>query len=148
MDDEVPGVFHTSTPVPLTVRLDVWLDVACLCKTRSEAQKACKGGKVEVNGQSAKAHRELRLGDVVEVSRPRGLRQRVIVKGLATQHLPKAEAKTLYEDVTPAPSPEVKAILDLARLAGPRRASGPPVAPDRREQRRLRRAKEGGGGWG
>src|SRR5690348_4526722 len=47
------------------VRLDVWLDVACLCKTRSEAQKACKGGKVEVNGQSAKAQRPLKVGDVV-----------------------------------------------------------------------------------
>ena len=33
------------------VRLDVWLDVACLYRTRSEAQRACVGGKVEVNGQ-------------------------------------------------------------------------------------------------
>ena len=32
------------------VRLDIWLDVACLFKTRSEAQKACKLGKVTVNG--------------------------------------------------------------------------------------------------
>ena len=37
-----------------SVRIDVWLDVSCLFKTRSEAQKACKGGKVSVNGQSAK----------------------------------------------------------------------------------------------
>ena len=29
------------------VRLDVWLDVACVFRTRSEAQKACRGGKVE-----------------------------------------------------------------------------------------------------
>jgi ribosomal 50S subunit-recycling heat shock protein len=36
------------------VRLDVWLDVACVFRTRSEAQKACKAGKVDVNGQSAK----------------------------------------------------------------------------------------------
>ena len=31
------------------VRLDVWLDVACLFRTRSEAQNACRGGKVTVN---------------------------------------------------------------------------------------------------
>ena len=42
------------------VRLDVWLDVACLYRTRSEAQKACLGGKVEVNGQTSKPHRPLR----------------------------------------------------------------------------------------
>ena len=43
-----------------TVRLDVWLDVACLFKTRSAAQKACTSGKIDVNGQGAKPHRLLR----------------------------------------------------------------------------------------
>lgn len=131
-------------------RLDVWLDVACLCKTRSEAQRACKGGKVEVNGQPAKAQRPLRLGDVVEVSRPRGVRQRVIVLGLASHHMAKALARALYEDVTPEPSPQVKAMLEMARLAGPQRTRGPEVAPGKREKRRLRQAKEGGegSGWG
>ena len=41
------------THVPTSVRLDIWLDVACLYRTRSEAQKACQGGKVEVNGPTA-----------------------------------------------------------------------------------------------
>jgi ribosome-associated heat shock protein Hsp15 len=123
-------------------RLDVWLDVACLCRTRSEAQKACKAGKVDVNGQSAKAQRPLKVGDVVEISRPRGVRQRVIVRQLETQHVAKAMARTFYEDTTPEPSPQEKAMLELVRLAGPRRATGPQAAPDRREKRRLRRAKE------
>jgi len=138
------------TDQPGPTRLDVWLDVACLCKTRSEAQRACKGGKVEVNGQPAKAQRPLRLGDVVEVSRPRGVRQRVIVLGLASHHMAKALARALYEDVTPEPSPQVKAMLEMARLAGPQRARGPEVAPGKREKRRLRQAKEGGegSGWG
>ena len=30
------------------MRVDVWLDIACLFKTRSEAKRACEGGKVEV----------------------------------------------------------------------------------------------------
>ena len=126
-------------------RLDVWLDVSCLCKTRSEAQKACKAGKVEVNGNSAKAQRPLRIGDVVEISRPRGVRQRVIVRQLETQHVAKAVARTFYEDTTPEPSPQEKAMLELIRLAGPKRVTGPQAAPDKREKRRLRRAKED---WG
>ena len=31
-----------------SVRLDVWLDVSCLFRTRSEAQRACRNGKVDV----------------------------------------------------------------------------------------------------
>ena len=65
------------------VRLDVWLDVACLFKTRSEAQKACRGGKVDVNGQTAKPNRLLSAGDEIQIGRPFGRKQRVVVRGIA-----------------------------------------------------------------
>jgi len=48
------------------LRLDVWLDIACLFKTRSEAQKACRSGKVSVNRQPAQANRRIRVGDAIE----------------------------------------------------------------------------------
>jgi ribosome-associated heat shock protein Hsp15 len=127
------------------VRIDIWLDVACLCKTRSEAKRACEGGKVDLNGQTTRPHREVKVGDVVEIGRSRGLRQRVIVRGLAEQHVPKAQARARYEDVTPEPAPEVKAMLELARLAGPRPARGAGTQLDKYEKRRLRRAKQGDG---
>ena len=129
-------------PGTTPVRLDVWLDVACLCRTRSEAQKAIKGGKVHVNGQSAKPHREVKPGDVIELTRLLGRKQRVAVLATTEHHLPKAQARTLYQDTTPPPSAEEQAMLDLLRIARPGRPS-PPVTPDRRERRRLRRAKEG-----
>jgi ribosome-associated heat shock protein Hsp15 len=127
----------------MTERLDVWLDVACLFKTRSEAQQACKGGKVDVNGKAAKPHREIRPGDVIQITRPLGRRQQVVVRALADRHIPKTEARLLYEDTTPPPSPEEQAMIDLLKLARPtvRRDSG---TSDRRERRRLRRVKEGG----
>ncbi|MEZ5319655.1 MAG: RNA-binding S4 domain-containing protein [Vicinamibacterales bacterium] len=131
-------------PPSSPVRLDVWLDVACLCRTRSEAQKAIKGGKVDVNGQAAKPHREVRPGDIVELTRPHGRRQRVVVRITGDQHVAKALARAFYEDVTPPPSPEEQAMLDLMRLAGPRRRPPSHVTPDRRERRRLRQAKEDG----
>ncbi len=111
-----------------TVRLDVWLDVACLFKTRSEAQQACKGGKVDVNGQSAKPHRLLHLGDQLRITRAAGRRQQVIVKALAEQHLPKAEARLLYEDVTPPPTPEELAVRELERHFWKARRKAAPVA--------------------
>lgn len=129
------------------MRIDIWLDVACLCKTRTEAKRFCEGGKVTVNGQGAKPHRDIRAGDVVEVSKSQGHRMRVIVKELTDQHVPKAQARALYEDVTPEPPPEVKAMLELARLAGPRPARGATSTPfgvDKYEKRRRRDAKERG----
>jgi ribosome-associated heat shock protein Hsp15 len=121
------------------LRLDIWLDVACLFKTRSEAQRACNGGKVEVNDQRAKPHRELRIGETLTISRPHGIKQRVVVRGLAEAHVPKAEARTLYEDITPPPSPEEQAFRDLLRHA---RHTPPPSAPDKRARRLLRQMKE------
>src|ERR1700710_913012 len=88
------------------VRLDVWLDVACVYKTRSEAQKACRGGKIEANGQPAKPNRRLHVGDVLEISRPLGRKQRLKVLALADRHVAKADARRLYEDLTPPPTPE------------------------------------------
>jgi len=48
------------------LRLDVWLDVACLFKTRSDAQAACRNRKLSVNGQVAKPNRRLHVGDEIE----------------------------------------------------------------------------------
>jgi ribosome-associated heat shock protein Hsp15 len=126
------------------MRLDVWLDVSCLFKTRSEAKRACEGGKVDVNGQAAKPHRDIKEGDRLEITRPFGRRQQVVVRGLAETHVPKAKARELYEDVTPQPTPEEIELRRMARLAAPftRRASL--RAPDKRERRELRRLKERG----
>jgi ribosome-associated heat shock protein Hsp15 len=118
-------------------RLDVWLDIACLFRTRSEAQRACKSGKITVNDQSAKQNRLLRTGEVIRIKRPFGRSQQIIVRRLATTHVPKAEARLLYEDVTPVPTPEEAAMRRLDRIH--RAAMTPPHAPDKRERRQLRR---------
>jgi ribosome-associated heat shock protein Hsp15 len=122
-----------------TVRLDVWLDVACLFKTRSEAQRACKGGKVAVNGTPAKPHRDVQVGDELEITRPLGRKQLVTVKGLADKHLPKADARELYEDRTPAPTAEEVEMRRLERLF--RATTTPQTKPDRRSRQDLRRLR-------
>jgi hypothetical protein len=99
---------------------------------------------VNVNGRAARPNREVGAGDVLEITRPGGRRQRVVVRGVADQHVSKADARTLYEDTTPPPTAEEQALQDLLRLA--RRPARPDLgSPDRRERRRLRREKEGGG---
>lgn len=126
-----------------SVRLDVWLDVACIFKTRSEAQKAIKGGKVDVNGQNAKAQKLIKTGDVLDITKQFGRKIRVIVSGVTENHISKADARKLYDDVTPPPSPAEQQLLDLMKLAGPKRRHQALGSPTRDERRRLRRAKEG-----
>jgi len=128
-----------ATNEALQPRLDVWLDVACLFKTRSEAQSACKNGRLAVNGQVAKPDRRLRVGDEIEIGRPFGRTQRVVVRGFAERHVAKPEARALYEDLTPPPTPEEIETRRLERMY--RAAATPPRAPDKRQRRALRRIK-------
>jgi ribosome-associated heat shock protein Hsp15 len=126
------------------VRLDVWLDVACLFRTRSEAQKACKSGRIDVNDQTAKPHREIHPGDTLSIKRPLGRRQRVVVKALADRHVAKAEARALYEDVTPPPTAEEVEARQMARMMRPFLQARPSGAPDKRQRRAIRKLKEQG----
>jgi ribosome-associated heat shock protein Hsp15 len=123
------------------MRVDAWLDVACLYKTRSEAKRGCESGKVEVNGDHAKPHRTLREGDRIRINRGLGRYQDVIVRILIDQHVKKAEARALYDDVTPKPTPEEIEIRRAERVfRAAQRAAG---TPDRNRRREIRRAKEG-----
>jgi ribosome-associated heat shock protein Hsp15 len=130
-----------SSAEPEGVRLDVWLDVVCLFRTRSEAQKAIQNGKVSVNGQPAKAHRQIRPGDELVIGRPFGRRQTVVVKAVAERHMPRADARLLYEDRTPPPTAEEIEMRRLERMY--RAAVTPPTTPDKRARRALRKMKEG-----
>jgi ribosome-associated heat shock protein Hsp15 len=123
-----------------SVRLDVWLDVACVFPTRSQAKAACEGGKVDVNGGRAKPHRLLRAGDRVEVTTGPSRRRSLVVRGVASRSIPKAQARQLYEDVTPPPSAQEIEARRLDRILAPVRPAG---RPDRRARREERRRK----GW-
>jgi ribosome-associated heat shock protein Hsp15 len=121
------------------VRLDIWLDVACVFRTRSEAQKACRNNKVDVNGQPAKPNRRLRVGDKLEISRPFGRKQRLKVRALADRHVAKAEARELYEDLTPPPTPAEIEARRQERLF--HAAMTPLHSPDKRQRRELRKMR-------
>lgn len=125
----------------MSVRLDKWLQVARMFKTRTKATHACDLGRVKVNGQAAKPHRHLALGDRVELLQ--GTWERVlIVKELRDRPGPKAEAASLYEDLSP-PKPAADPMARLLRRPPMLRdaGAGRPTKKDRREMDRL---QEGG----
>jgi hypothetical protein len=94
-----------------------------------------------VNAQPAKANRIVREGDRIRISRGQGRHQDVIVRIAIDQHVKKSEARVLYDDVTPKPTPEESEMRRVERAyRAAARAAG---TPDRRRRRELRRLKEG-----
>lgn len=106
----------------MSVRLDKWLQVARIFKTRSQATRACQLGRVRVQGGRAKPHRSLAIGDRVEVDK--GVLQRIlVVRELHDRPLPKAEASRLYDDESPTPPP-ADPLARLLRRPPVRREAG------------------------
>lgn len=114
------------------VRVDIFLDVACLAKTRSQARKLCEGGKVEVNGERAKPHRLVGPGDRIRLTLGPGFRRELLVQAVSETHLPRREARTLYKDITPPPPPQ-----DFAVALAPK-GMGRPEKKARRALEKLR----------
>ena len=124
---------------PTAVRLDKWLQVSRVFKTRSKATKACSLSRVKVNGVTAKAHRHLALEDRVEVEF-RDWTRVLVVKELRDKTLPKAEARRVYEDLSPPrPVPDELERLMRRRPVARERGAGRPSKKERRELDRLRK---------
>lgn len=50
------------------MRLDKYLKVTRLIKRRTIANEACDAGRVFVNGKSAKASYDVKIGDIIEIN--------------------------------------------------------------------------------
>lgn len=116
------------------VRLDKWLWAARFYKSRSLAQAACDGGKVDVNGLAAKPSRAVRAGDRIRMTVGEWRRE-VVVKVLSDRRGPAAEARALYDDLSPPPPPRAfrspKAVVRTPGL-------GRPTKRERRLHDRIR----------
>jgi ribosome-associated heat shock protein Hsp15 len=83
-------------------RLDKYLWCARFVSQREACQRLAETGLVRINGQRTdKAHAKVRVGDILTVPLPAGVRV-VRVRTLAARRGPAAEAYTLYEEL-PAP---------------------------------------------
>ena len=119
------------------VRLDKWLWAARFFKTRSAATEAVLGGKIEVNGESAKPARLVGPDDVVVV-RLTPYRWELEVTGVAERRGTAAQAAALYRE-TPASRAARSAVAEQLRLAPNLEfAQGKPTKKDRRAFDKLR----------
>ena len=116
-------------------RLDKWLWAARFYKTRALAAEDIERGRVTVNEQVAKASRELREGDLIELRQPRSLRT-LRVRALSRQRGPAPQAQALYEETA-------ESIARREKDAAQRKLHPEPATaieqgrPTKRDRRRL-----------
>lgn len=126
------------------LRIDKWLWAARFYKTRTLASEEIGKGRVAINGQEAKAAREVKVGDTVSVRRD-SVTRTVVVRGLSGMRGPAPVAQQLYEE-----TPE--SIAERDKAAEQRRYAREPALaidqgrPTKRQRRDLDDAQQHG--WG
>lgn len=120
------------------VRMDKWLWAARFFKTRALAARACELGRIQCNGQNAKASHEVRVGDLLQVKNDAGDFY-VEVLLLSDMRGPAAVAQTLYLETETSKELRLKSAEErraMSRFEVMR--EGRPSKRDRRELDRLR----------
>lgn len=132
----------TNEPTTPPMRLDKWLWSARFFKTRSLAQAAVAGGKVKLNGERAKAAKEIAPGARLTI-RIGELEWAVTVKALSDQRRSADVARELYEEEEASRTRRTAQVADRraqASVWGERK--GRPTKRDRREMERWARREE------
>ena len=120
------------------LRIDKWLWAARFFKTRSLAARACEIGRIEANGQTAKASREVHVGDLLEVKNMSGDFQVEVVL-LSQMRGPATVAQTLYRETEA--SRELRLKLAEERKTVPHFEDGREGKPSKRDRRELSRLR-------
>jgi ribosome-associated heat shock protein Hsp15 len=120
------------------LRLDKWLWAARLYKTRALAADDIGRGRIQVNGQVAKASRELKMGDRIRW-RQDAVERTVVVMVLASMRGPAPVARTLYEETAESLEARVRA-AESRRLGAEPALSIEQGRPSKRDRRDLSRS--------
>ena len=79
------------------MRLDKYLKVSRLIKRRTVANEACDGGRVAVNGKTARASYDVKVGDVIAIRF--GARTLTVEVVSVTENVGKDAAAAMYKEV-------------------------------------------------
>ena len=116
------------------LRIDKWLWAARFFKTRALAARACELGRIQSNQIPAKAAREVRLGDMLQIRTEAG-EFRVEVLVLIEVRGPAAVAQTLYRETEESRTLRLQAAEE--RRAMKQLAPAPEHRPSKRDRRRI-----------
>jgi ribosome-associated heat shock protein Hsp15 len=118
------------------MRIDKWLKMARLFKSRAEAAHACDLGRVKLNGLEAKASRVVKPGDEVVVKVERHYRT-MTIKEIPTRGLSAKDARLIYDESTPELPPEMLELMQLQKAEDRRLRRQLKGRPTKKERRKL-----------
>ena len=118
------------------VRMDKWLWAARFFKTRALAAKACELNRIQSSGQTAKAAKDVKVGDMLLVKNGGG-DFTVEVLQLSEMRGPSAVAQTLYRETEESRS--LRAKVAEERKTMPHFEAMREGKPSKQDRRRMAR---------
>lgn len=118
------------------VRVDKFIWAVRLFKTRSLAAEECGKGRVKINGAAVKPARMVRVGDVVDVTRP-PVTYSYRVLQLADKRMGAKLVPDFIKDMTTAEQKEVLEMHKLSYSLGRKKGTGRPTKRERRDIDKL-----------
>ncbi len=124
----------------IKVRLDKWLWAARFFKTRSLAKQAIEGGKVQCDGQRAKASKEIMTDTIVNIRQGWDTKE-VVVTQLSDQRRGAPEAALLFEE-TPASIEQRKVSAEQRRVLQSASGLQTEGRPNKKQRRQIHRFRD------
>ncbi len=126
---------------PEPIRMDKWLWAARFFKTRALASRACELGRITSNTHTAKASRDVRIGDKLEI-RIENEQFSVEVLALSALRGPASVAQTLYHETDASHERRLRLAAERKALAALEPA--PSHRPSKKDRRLIHQFRSRG----
>ena len=120
-----------------TTRIDKWLWAVRIYKTRSIATQTCARGKVKIDGNTVKASRMVRKGDIIQV-RKRVIKYEYKVLKIAEKRMGAKLVPDFLEDITPEEELDKLESAHKQPLQTREKGQGRPTKKERRVMDKVR----------
>ena len=124
-----------------SIRVDKWLKIARIIKTRTQAAEACDQGRVKLNGQDAKPSKIVKIGDTIAVKFK--WRTRTFdVLDIVQKSIKAEDAKNLYREhelsSEEKQAEDIRSLFYQAARTNRPKFKGRPTKKERREMEKFR----------
>ena len=124
-----------------TLRLDKWLKIALIFKTRSKAADACLQGRIKVNDQSAKASKIVKIGDTITI-KMKWRKRKLDILDIVGKSIKAADAKLLYHEhemtSEEKEAEDIRGLFYKAASTSRPKYKGRPTKKERRDMEKFR----------
>ncbi|MBV64036.1 MAG: hypothetical protein CMP45_05955 [Rickettsiales bacterium] len=100
-----------------SVRIDIWLWSVRIFKTRNLASSSCRSSKVRVNGDAVKSSKLIRVGDLIDIQKPKS-KMTVQVLGLLKKRVSAKEVTNFKKEISLIAEERVDPIVKPVRGEG------------------------------